>query len=94
MSLEGKNQDLKKRNDNLEKQVNDLRVRLIEKENELSSDELRLEYLDLIDEFKIIISNLRESQKEYDELIEEVMATEQELVKEMKQLKKEFFGRK
>ena len=83
MSLERKNAVLQKKNEKLEEQVKDLRQRLMEREQELDSDELRLEYLELVDELSVAVNGVFEVQKEYNDLIKEVIELRNEMKKEL-----------
>lgn len=83
MNLERKNDILKRRNAKLQEQVDDLRLRLLEREEELNEEELREEYLLLIDELRETIDNVRTVQNEYDSMVHDFMKMKKAFEKEM-----------
>lgn len=83
MSLERKNEALRKKNAKLQEQVDDLQLRLLEREEELDGEELREEYLSLINEFHEIMDDVRETQREYECVIKDIMDMKKKFEKEL-----------
>ncbi len=69
MSLERKNRYLQKKNKDLVDQVEDLKHQLYEREAELDADELRMEFISVIDQLEFTIEELDKIQNEYNEQV-------------------------
>lgn len=90
MNFEKKYNLLKKQNEDLQNQLDEVRLRLFEKEDELDADELRQEYLEMLDIFYKAIEGIRDVEREFYDMMHEVRVARNEFEKEVKDLRNHY----